>query len=283
MTPNVSGSLRKRRRILDPQEVPLDPDDLTRRLNKIIAEEETKELKALERKRSNWEAELLEVRREQQDCVRGRIMSAPSFEPTYAKRESISLAPDQVLPLAPVYNDPSPQPEPEPTRKTSMPFVPPLWAAPTTPRRPSTVEMNLMRMRRESMLDLETIDELCRGGGKENSDPEWSLGERPRKRSSALRPVEEVGAPNLNIEAHSTDALVFHSGESTLVNSWRNSFRSSVGSRKRSSILKRVESYWIVKPHYGDEKDHNETAISPVDLSPVSRKPSFGFFSKLKI
>lgn len=294
MTPTMSASFRKSRRILDPQEAPLDPDDLTRRLDKVIAEDKARQQKALERKRSKWESQLLEARREQPDRVRSRTVSAPSFEPTYAKRESVSLAPDQMLPLPPVCDDPSPLPEP--ARKRSMPsllrpaqggdggadYLPALWAAPAAPRRPSTVEMNLMRLRRDSMLDLETIDEVCRDGGKEKWGLMWTLADRPRKRSSVLTRVEDC-APTLDHAAHGTDGSTFHSGESTMINSWRSSFRSSVGSRKRSSILKRVESYWIVKSHHGEDQSHPGTVVSSVEQSPAPRKPNFNFFSKLKV
>lgn len=294
------------------QQFTLDADELARRLSIVIAEEKIREL---ERKRSNWEADLLQARREQADRMPTRAHSSP-FEDRCARRPSIVLGPTQLPPTC----DSPPSQRP---RKTSLPSLPfaarphgqehvlsheaAPFLSPTTPRKPTG-------LKRDPALDLETIEEVDRVS-KESRRPNSSHAEQQREWSPVLWRVDEDcghdpaavirrrsqsgsrGRPSLleklehfwrfHHDHTSDDAHAFHSDDSTLRGSWMGSLRSSIVSRKPSSILKRVENYWAVKTSAEDEEirednSHTESDASAGKTATVTRKKS-GFFSKVKI
>ncbi|CAN8103615.1 unnamed protein product [Discula destructiva] len=166
-------------------EDPIDPYELVRRLSAVQVEEARKEL---ERKRTNWETELLESRGEQHGQGRThqvRAQAAPSVQHyrVHKRSASISLAPNQIPP--PAYTD-----LPVAPRKQSLPLVnrQQLMASSSSSRRPSL-------KRGDSGLDLETINEdAVVEPSLENLFPEWSMAEKQRKRSSMLRSVSENSA-----------------------------------------------------------------------------------------
>lgn len=295
------------------QQFTLDADELARRLSIVIAEEKIREL---ERKRSNWEADLLQARREQAERMSIRSPSSP-FDDRGARRPSIVLGPTQ---LPPTCESPSIQR----SRKTSLPalpfvtrphgqeaqtaYAPPHLAAPflspTTPRKPPV-------LKRDTALDLETIQEVDRVS-KESRRPHSSHTEDPRGWSPVLwRVAEDCGHDHVDVrrrsqsgsrgrpslleklehcwKSHSDhtadDAQAFHSDDSTLRGSWMGSLRSSIASRKPSSILKRVENYWAVKvaadEETGEDNSQTESDASAGKTRTLARKKS-GFLSKIK-
>lgn len=250
----------------------LDADELARRLSIVIAEEKVREL---ERKRSNWEADLLQARREQADRMPTRSQSSP-FEDRGAKRPSIALGPTQLPPACD-------SPPPQRSRKTSLPcvvrpqdgaqggpqgspggsqrsqatYVPPHVAAPflapTTPRKPTG-------LKRDPALDLETIEEVDRVS-KETRRPDSSLAEDQREWSPVLWRVEEDCGPD-DVEAE---------------------MRSQSGSRGRPSLLDKLEHYWRfhtdhtsddAHAFHSDESTLRGSWMGSLRSSVASRKPS---------
>lgn len=159
-------------------EDPVDPYELVRRLSIIQAEESLREL---ERKRTDWETELLESRGVRQTQIRNRTQTAPDVPPhTQHKRAaSISLAPNQLPP--PAYTD-----LPEPPRKHSLCSSGRHNAAGS--RRPS--------LKRGDSGDLATINEnAVVDTSMQNLFPECT--ENQRRRPSALPRVDEDCAPQV--------------------------------------------------------------------------------------
>lgn len=158
-------------------EDPLDPYELVRRLSIIQAEETVREL---ERRRTNWENELLEARGVRQTQIRNRMQTASNGQPhrQHRRSASIALAPDQLPP--PAYTD-----VPEPARKQSLPSSHrPQYT--TGSRRPSLM--------REDSGDLATITENpVIEPTMENLFPDWA--EKERRRASALAKINEDCAP----------------------------------------------------------------------------------------
>lgn len=281
----MAGAASYRGRQGWPQPGAFDPDDLTRRL-KIVANEQ--KIRELERRRSHWEASLLQARHEQQpDHNHNPSESAPR-EDSHDRRVSLALSPTQLPPAL----DDRPPPT-EPARKNSQPFemwpqggYVPQYAATsmlstTTPHQPS-VEVDPERLQRDSAPDLETIEEVAHDG-KQNLHSEWTLADRQRNQSGILVRNDNGYAPDFAVIERQTraqaqhkswrpssimgkvghywriqssdttgvdDRQVFHSDASTLRNSWRSSKGSLTAPtlRRRSSILKRVDGHWIVSP-----------------------------------
>lgn len=160
-------------------EDPIDPYELVRRLSIIQAEETRKEL---ERRRTDWETELLESRGVRHTQILNRALSAPNVHSynQHRRSASISLAPNQIPPLA--YTD-----LPEPVRKQSLPFFHrPQYAA--TSRRSS--------LKRGDSVDLETINEnAVEEPTAEDLVPERT--ENQQRRMSSLPRVDEDSGPEV--------------------------------------------------------------------------------------
>lgn len=179
-------ALPRKRRNGSLAEDPIDPYELVRRLSAVQAEATVKEL---ERKRTDWETELFESRSDQHEVIPGHASSRTSSSSQqstgaaissgsrpskgHKRSASITLAPNQLPP--PAYTDLPPAP-----RKQSLPMN----------NRPQSRRPSLKRG--DSALDLETINEdAVIEPGLENFVPEWTMAERPRKRSAVLRSVDE--------------------------------------------------------------------------------------------
>lgn len=93
----------------------IDPYELVRRLSVIQAEETVKEL---ERKRTDWETQLLESRGDGQAKGHKRTQSGSSVKPfkVHKRSSSVSLAPNQLPP--PAYTD-----LPAAKREQSLPSI----------------------------------------------------------------------------------------------------------------------------------------------------------------
>lgn len=178
----------------------LNPYELVRRLSIVQAEETVREL---ERRRSDWEAELLEARGVRQTQIRNSLQTASNGQPhkQHMRLVSISLAPDQLPPAA--FNTHLPQP----ARKHSLPSS--NWPQYTTTgsRRASLmngVVGNLATINENAVIE-PTMANLF---------PEWN--ENQRRRGSAL--------PRVNNDR----------GSQSVSTEWQ--------PRRRSSLIPRPES-----------------------------------------
>lgn len=281
----------------------LDADELARRLSVVVAEQKFREL---ERKRSNWEADLVQARREQAVRVPSKAQSAP-FEDWRSSRDSVSVSPAQILPASDYPSLPNP-------RKTSLPYVVrkqgvaasqnEVASFPNTfaPRKPSG-------LKRDSALDLETTNELERDNkhtrhpdsSHADDSQEWSpilwrveedcsfdhVGSEgqyraeSRGRSSILEKLEHVWKFHPH-HTNAADTNAFHSDDTTLRGSWISSLRDSIASRKRSSIRRRGESCRVVEISPEDEGTEEDRNVVLTAQTPKGPRKS-GFFSKLKV
>ncbi|KAJ4424464.1 hypothetical protein N0V82_000788 [Gnomoniopsis sp. IMI 355080] len=221
----------------------LDPYELVRRLSIIQAEETVREL---ERRRADWENELLESRGIRQTQVRNRIQTASNGPPhrQHRRSASIALAPDHLPP--PAYTD-----VPGPARKHSLPSSHrPQYA--TGSRRPS--------LRRGDSADLATINEnAVIEPNMENLFPEWT--EKERRRLSNLTIVNEGCAPR------AASALWKPRRRSSLVLQ-KESRQQNVPQSDSNPIPSRRSSTLQA------QKEHQRQDWSQSDESPKSRKSS---------
>lgn len=279
----------------------LDPDELARRLSVVVAEQKYREL---EWKRSNWEADLLQARREQADRMPSRAQLAP-FEDRHSSHGSVS--PAQIPPASdyPSLHNP---------RKASLPYVGRMQGVTmsrngvasffntSAPRKPS-------KLKCDSALDLEATNKLERDN-KQSRQPDglhaedqqewspilWRVEEdcsleqvesegqyraRSRGRSSILEKLEHVWRFHPN-HTNAADTHAFHSDDTTLRNSWISSLRDSIASRKRSSILRRGESCRAVETSPEGEGIGEDGSDTLTVQTPKGPRKS-GFFSKLKV
>lgn len=126
----------------------------------------------------------------------------------------------------------------------------------------------------------------------QHSRQDWSQSDetarKPRRRSSIMEKMGQYWKIQSSDGTSVADREVFHSDASTLRNSWRSSKGSLTAPtlRRRSSILKRDDGYWIVSPLPQDEvtrvdEIHSQGDESTVEASKAQKLSSF--FSKLKI
>lgn len=250
----------------------LDAEELSRRLSIVIAEERVREL---ERKRSNWELELLQARREQADRVPGRSNPSP-FEDRGVKRPSIALGPTQHSPTCD-------SPPPHQPRRTSLSHIsrPPgglprrpqgtqcEWQPPaascvavsvTAPFVAPVAPRKSPAPKRDGGLDLETIQEVDRLS-KETRRTRASRTEDPSEWAPVLWRVEEDGASA----------------------SVRSGSRSHSGSHGRPSLFDKFEHCWRFRAEstsndthafHSDESTLRESWMSSLRSSVASRKRS---------
>lgn len=269
----LPSALPKTRRNGNQADDPIDPYELVRRLSMVQAEATIQEL---ERKRSDWETSLLASRDDQHGQVKGRARthSAPNMQShkVHKRSKSMSLAPNQLPPLAYIDLEPAP-------RQQTLPSInrPQYTSA---PRKPS---LN----RGDSGLDLETINEdVVVEPSLDNLFPQWSMAMKER-RQSALRSAD-CGANIVSTQPVSRrrssllaqkeagrqelapyDALPKSRRQSALLaqkrhsrQDWSQSDESSRrGSRRHSSLLEKMGQFLKAHSDQGSEAGDIDAAF----------------------
>ncbi|PSR82243.1 hypothetical protein BD289DRAFT_21786 [Coniella lustricola] len=295
----------------------VDPEELTRRLSLLLIQEQYRELDA---KRSKGEQDLFQARQEEAERSRksSRTQSAlcPALSPkTHTQTVSkAKLAPaPRLVPNAHMTT--------EPTRRT-LQFVTrshrtsKVLDSETTDIKSVDGHQFGQRLRCESAPDLQIIKEVDHGMGKTSQEichpgpPPMTKGRRfsvmswirdkspdepkssggtslqSRTRSVLLLDIAETHQER-HADREGKDETEHHSNDATLINSKRSStgIARAVVTRKRSSILKKLDDYWFPRsqPSNKEIAANKHAEDDEKTLSNAVRSKKFRFLSKLRL
>lgn len=288
----------------------IDPEDLIRRLSIVQTEQKLRELNL---KRAVWESQLLEARCEQASRIRSRTQSAPSLSKTYNPHVSTVPGPAQLpsshgqISSSPARRTSTPsvseskrrhvpqyaatgvertrgQPrlkresmlEPDMTEDNGRNVVEqvmrnwdPDWTQASKQRKRSSVLPRIVEDCAPDYGDAETIStpqDLSQGD---------ETRQHSRRRSSLFDKIEAYWAQN-RPDRDDAEQAAYHSDDTTAWNSKRSSkyVATESVSRRRSSILKKVEDHWFARsPPSDDEVGVKEVRIESDGSGTASPAP----------